>query len=128
MGKRASTEGDVYSYGVLVLEIVTGKRPTDHLFEEGKTLHEWVKSHYPHRLEPIVEEALVRCKPRGSVSYNSNIWRDTILELIEVGLVCTQYSPGTRPSMVDVALEIGRLKEYLASPSILHCEEDLHGF
>nr|GMC63299.1 putative leucine-rich repeat receptor-like serine/threonine-protein kinase At2g24130 [Ipomoea batatas] len=128
MGKRASTEGDVYSYGVLVLEIVTGKRPTDHLFEEGKTLHEWVKSHYPHRLEPIVEEALVRCKPRGSVSYNSNIWRNTILELIEVGLVCTQYSPGTRPSMVDVALEIGRLKEYLASPSILHCEEDLHGF
>ncbi|KAE8735447.1 putative leucine-rich repeat receptor-like serine/threonine-protein kinase [Hibiscus syriacus] len=59
MGKRASTQGDVYSFGVLLLEIVSGRRPIDN--EAGSSLHEWVKSHYPHKLEPIVKQALVRC-------------------------------------------------------------------
>jgi hypothetical protein len=63
LGKHASTEGDVYSFGVLLLEIVTGRRPTDLLIHEASSLHELVKSHYPYKLEPIVEEALDRCSP-----------------------------------------------------------------
>ncbi|EOY31495.1 Leucine-rich receptor-like protein kinase family protein [Theobroma cacao] len=114
MGKRASTQGDVYSYGVLLLEIVSGMRPTDH---EGTSLHEWVKSHYPHKLEAIVEQALIRCSPAEMPTKYDEMWRDVILELIELGLMCTQYNPLTRPSMLDVALEMGRLKQYLANPA-----------
>ncbi|XP_022731664.1 putative leucine-rich repeat receptor-like serine/threonine-protein kinase At2g24130 [Durio zibethinus] len=113
MGKRASTQGDVYSFGVLLLEIVSGRRPTDH---EGSSLHEWVKSHYPHELEPIVKQALIRCSPAAMPNYDK-IWRDVILELIELGLMCTQYNPSTRPTMLDVALEMGGLKQYLANPA-----------
>lgn len=116
MGKRASTQGDVYSFGVLLLEIVSGRRPTDH---EGSSLHEWVKSHYPHKLEPIVKQALMRYSPAAILmptAYYDKVWRDVILELIELGLMCTQYNPSTRPTMLDVAIEIGRLKHYLANP------------
>ncbi|KAK9029565.1 hypothetical protein V6N11_026678 [Hibiscus sabdariffa] len=116
MGKRASTQGDVYSFGVLLLEIVSGRRPTDD--DKGSSLHEWVKSHYPHKLESIVKQALARCSP-GTMptSYDDNMWRDIILELVELGLMCTQYNPSTRPTMLDVALEMGRLKQYLANPA-----------
>lgn len=123
MGKRASTKGDVYSFGVLLLEIVSGKRPTDVLFDKGWSLAEWVKIHFPHRLKPIVEHALQRYTPSAMSAHNDKIWNDTILELIELGLLCTQYSPSTRPTMLDVAHELGHLKQFVSNPSSTLLEE-----
>ncbi|KAJ1393707.1 Tetratricopeptide-like helical domain superfamily [Sesbania bispinosa] len=60
MGKHASTKGDVYSFGVLVLEIVTSRRPTNVLIHEGSSLHEWVKRQYSHKLDNIVEQAFAK--------------------------------------------------------------------
>ncbi|KAL2464400.1 putative leucine-rich repeat receptor-like serine/threonine-protein kinase [Forsythia ovata] len=119
MGKRASPQGDVYSFGILLLEIVTGKRPTDELFRQGSSLHEWVKNNYPRKIEPIVEEALVKYSPARTPipPYQINIWRDVIVELIELGLICTQYNPSIRPTMLDVAHDINGLKQYLSSNS-----------
>ncbi|CAN8284098.1 unnamed protein product [Cochlearia groenlandica] len=121
MGKRASIHGDVYSFGVLLLEIVSGRRPTDVLVNEGSSLHEFIKSHYPNSLEGIIEQALMRWKPKGKPESCEKLWREIILEMIELGLVCTQYSPKTRPNMLDVAHEMALLKEYLAAcPSHMH--------
>ncbi|KAK7329900.1 hypothetical protein VNO77_24082 [Canavalia gladiata] len=120
MGKHASTQGDVYSFGVLLLEIVTGRRPTNVLIHEGSSLHEWVKRQYthPNKLESIVEQSLQRCSPCGMPSHHNKIWKDVILELIELGLLCTQQNPSTRPSMLDVAQEMGRLKDYLTTSTL----------
>lgn len=117
MGKYASPEGDVYSYGVLLLEIVTGKRPTDVLFHEGSSMHEWVKSRYPNNLGPIVDQAISRAGPRDMGSFDRKVWCDVVLEVIELGLICTQYSPSTRPTMLDVAHEVSLLKQYISSTS-----------
>ncbi|KAL8138254.1 hypothetical protein V2J09_004255 [Rumex salicifolius] len=118
IGTRASSHGDVYSFGVLLLEIVTGKRPTDVLFQ-GSSLHEWVKSHFPSKLEPIIEGAIERLIPRLSHAsqHDDKTWKEVILELIELGLMCTQYSPSTRPNMMDIAHEMDRLKQYISNPS-----------
>nr|KYP59535.1 putative LRR receptor-like serine/threonine-protein kinase At3g47570 family [Cajanus cajan] len=114
MGKHASTQGDVYSFGVLVLEIVTGRRPTEVLVHEGSCLHEWVKRQYPLQLCNIVEQALQRFSPSDIPSHCHKIGQDVMLELIELGLLCTHPNPSTRPSMLDVAQEMGNLKEYLS--------------
>lgn len=122
MGQRASSEGDVFSFGVLLLEIVTGKRPTDILIHEGSSLHEYVKKHFPNKLEAIVEQALDRycsCALSAMPVAYYNVWLDVILEMIELGLMCTQFNPSARPSMQDAAHEMGRLKEYLSNPSSL---------
>lgn len=119
MGKRASPQGDVFSFGVLVLEIITGIRPTDVLFNGGSSLQEWVKSHYPRNLDPIIERSLARygCPGLLQPKPSSELWREVIIELIELGLMCTQHNPSTRPNMSDVALEMGRLKQFLSNPS-----------
>ncbi|XP_030510003.2 putative leucine-rich repeat receptor-like serine/threonine-protein kinase At2g24130 [Cannabis sativa] len=126
LGKRASTQGDVYSFGVLLLEIVTGRRPTDSFSVEGSSLHEWVKSHYPDRLQPMVQQALEKYAPTALVpTHYTRIWANAVLELIELGLMCTQYTPSTRPTMQDVAHEMSRLKEYLSNPSAVLIEEEV---
>lgn len=43
MGGEASTFGDVHSFGIILLEMVTGKRPTDDMFKDGLDLHGFCK-------------------------------------------------------------------------------------
>ncbi|XP_061997561.1 probable LRR receptor-like serine/threonine-protein kinase At3g47570 [Rosa rugosa] len=58
-GVEASRQGDVYSYGILVLEMFTGRRPTDEMFKDGLKLHDFVKMALPGRLVQIVDAALL---------------------------------------------------------------------
>ena len=60
MGGEASTEGDVYSYGVLVLEMFIGKRPTANMFKDCLDLHNFVKMALPKRLIQVVDPLLLR--------------------------------------------------------------------
>ena len=59
MGGEASTEGDVYSYGVLVLEMFIGRMPTDDMFKDGLNLHNFVKMTVPKRLAQVFDPMLL---------------------------------------------------------------------
>ncbi|KAJ1258344.1 hypothetical protein BS78_10G068000 [Paspalum vaginatum] len=112
MGGHPSTQGDVYSFGVMLLELITGKRPTDVIFQEGLTLHDWVKRHYPHDVGKIMAESWLT--DAASAVADERLWNDVMAELIDLGIVCTQHSPSERPTMVEVCHEITLLKEDLA--------------
>ncbi|XP_011034574.1 PREDICTED: putative leucine-rich repeat receptor-like serine/threonine-protein kinase At2g24130 isoform X3 [Populus euphratica] len=112
-GSTTSTKGDVYSFGVLVLEMVTRKRPTDDMFVGGLNLHKWVKTHYHGRLEKVVDPYLMRAS-RDQFPEVKRMWEVAIGELVELGILCTQESPSTRPTMLDAADDLDRLKRYLS--------------
>jgi hypothetical protein len=42
------------------------------------------------------------------------MWEVAIGELAELGILCTQESPTTRPTMLDAADDLDRLKRYLS--------------
>ncbi|KAG5249803.1 leucine-rich repeat receptor serine/threonine-protein [Salix suchowensis] len=111
-GSNTSTKGDVYSFGVLVLEILTRKRPTDEMFAGGLNLHKWVKTHYHGRVERVVDSSLMRAS-RDQSPEVKRMWEVAITELAELGILCTQDSPATRPTMLDAADDLDRLKRYL---------------
>ncbi|KAK8938406.1 putative leucine-rich repeat receptor-like serine/threonine-protein kinase [Platanthera zijinensis] len=60
MGSKASPQGDVYSYGILLLELFTGKRPTDEMFMDGLSLREYVERSYTDNLMEIMDPSLVK--------------------------------------------------------------------
>ncbi|KAG8643800.1 hypothetical protein MANES_11G067400v8 [Manihot esculenta] len=113
LGSNTSTKGDVYSFGIVVLEIVTRKRPTDEIFVGGLNLHKWVKNHYHCRAEQVIDSSLLRAS-RDQSPEIKNMWEVAIRELVELGILCTQESPSTRPTMLDAADDLDRLKRYLS--------------
>lgn len=103
----------MYSFGVLVLEMVTGRRPTEEMFEGGMSLHRWVRSSYPGRVERVVD-ASIKSAARDQTDEVKKMWEVALDELLELGLLCTQESPSLRPTMLDAADDLDRLKRYLA--------------
>lgn len=91
---------------------MTRKRPTDDMFVGGLSLHRWVKNHYHGRVEKVVDSSLMR-DSRNQSPEVKKMWEVAIGELIELGILCTQESPSTRPTMLDAADDLDRLKRYL---------------
>ncbi|XP_058192260.1 putative leucine-rich repeat receptor-like serine/threonine-protein kinase At2g24130 [Rhododendron vialii] len=112
LGSAASIKGDVYSFGIIVLEMVTRKRPTDDMFTEGLSLPRWVKNHYNGRIERVVDSSLVKAM-RDQSPEEKKMWEVAIEELAELGILCTLDSPSTRPTMLDAADDLARLKHRL---------------
>ncbi|XP_030964835.1 probable LRR receptor-like serine/threonine-protein kinase At3g47570 [Quercus lobata] len=122
MGAHASIEGDVYSYGVLVLEMFTGKMPTDDMFKDGLNLHNFVKIALPKRLAQVVNPMLLPREENGNeieVEEDNNIedsrhidanLQKCLLSILNIGILCSLESPKERMSMEEVIKELQLIK------------------
>lgn len=70
MGSNVSTQGDMYSFGILLLEMLTGLRPTDATLKDGLDLHAFVKMAYPQHVMDILDPTLLLDQENGiNISY-----------------------------------------------------------
>ena len=61
MGNMISTYGDVYSYGILLLEMFTRKRPTNDIFQDNLNLCDFVKVALSEQIiDDIIDPILLR--------------------------------------------------------------------
>ncbi|KAL8048693.1 hypothetical protein ABFX02_07G083900 [Erythranthe guttata] len=79
MSNAISAEGDVYSYGILVLEMFTKKRPTDDSFMDQVNLHNFVDAALPDHVMEILDP-LVRIGPRQ----NNNMFEDCMSCILNI--------------------------------------------
>ncbi|XP_042425720.1 receptor kinase-like protein Xa21 [Zingiber officinale] len=56
---KVSVQGDVYMYGILLLEMFSGKKPIDEAFAEGLNLHKYVESALPEQVVKIMDPMLL---------------------------------------------------------------------
>ncbi|PUZ44452.1 hypothetical protein GQ55_8G100400 [Panicum hallii var. hallii] len=113
MGCKLSCEGDVYSYGIILLQMVTGKNPTDDLFKDGLDLHNFVESSIPHNIGEIVEPSLTKYHKSEEAEQAMVGMQTCVLQLAKLGVKCSKISPKDRPTMEDVYAEITAIKEEL---------------
>ncbi|CAO2041898.1 unnamed protein product [Urochloa humidicola] len=108
MGCGITTRGDVYSFGVLLLEMLTGKRPTDEMFVDGLNLHNVVNSLFPNRIAEILDPHMTHEEHQLCAEV---LMQSYIIPLVAVGLSCSMESPKDRPGMQDVCAKLCAIKE-----------------
>eukprot|EP00253_Pinus_taeda_P018765 PITA_18765 len=97
---------DVFSFGVLVLEIISGKR-SQSLVHDAEFLVEGTWRLYKaERALEVIDPAL-----KGSYSSEEGI------RVIQIGLLCTQAAAALRPSMSQVVFMLTNERENLPSPT-----------
>ncbi|KAH9722934.1 protein kinase domain-containing protein [Citrus sinensis] len=99
-----SAKCDVYSYGVLLMETFTRKRPTDEMFTGEMSLRRWVKESLPHGLTEVVDANLVREEQAFSAKM------DCLLSIMDLALDCCMESPDKRMHMTDAAAKLKKIK------------------
>lgn len=115
-GNMASTLGDIYSFGILVLETLTGKRPTDGGFGQGWSLCEYVDLSLPNRTMDAVDTRLSsdlqnELHAMGDSSHKGMM--DCIVSLLRLGISCTQELPSSRMPTESIIKELLVMKDTL---------------
>ncbi|TYI97290.1 hypothetical protein E1A91_D01G133500v1 [Gossypium mustelinum] len=119
-GEKPSTAGDVYSYGVMLLELFTGKSPTDESFVGELNLIKWTQSAFPSKVQQILDPELLLLLQNlqyDSKPINPETHHDCLTKVIGVGLSCTLVSPNGRITMRDVLCKLKKVKITLTNPS-----------
>lgn len=80
-------KSDIFSYGMIILELITGRRPTDPELEEND-LVKWVSTRLEQEgMKCIVDPKLGSCQ------------HEEMLKVLNIGLQCCSPLPKNRPSM-----------------------------
>nr|CAB3466501.1 unnamed protein product [Digitaria exilis] len=108
MGYKISTGCDVYSFGVLLLEMFTGMKPTDAMFTNGISLHKLVSSAYPHELCKVLDPYMSQ---EGNNVFATLTLQSYLMPLVEVALLCSMDLPKDRPGTRDVCAKILEISE-----------------
>lgn len=93
---------DIYSYGVVLLELLTGKRPLDPAFEESVDIVEWIQKKRKNK-------ALIEVLDLSIAGQCKHVQEEMLL-VLRIALLCTAKLPKERPSMRDIITMLGEAK------------------
>ncbi|KAH6767779.1 hypothetical protein C2S52_018762 [Perilla frutescens var. hirtella] len=126
MEGKVSTNGDVYSFGIMVLEIFTGKKPTDDMFSGEMSLKEWVSE----ALQENAATEIVALTLLSREDHHFSAKEQCVSSIFNLAMKCLAVLPEERINMIEavaalqkikttVVAGIGRPRQYQFSVNIL---------
>ncbi|CAJ1797831.1 unnamed protein product [Sphenostylis stenocarpa] len=97
---KITEKSDVYSYGIVVLEVLTGKQPIDPTIPDGLHIVDWVRQ--KRGGVEVLDESL-RARPESEI--------EEMLQTLGVALLCVNSSPDDRPTMKDVVAMMKEIRQ-----------------
>ena len=105
---RVSDKADVYSYGVVLLELISDKKVLDPSF-----------SNYGHGFNIVSWARMLILEGRQKDFFGPEIWNegphDDLVETLSLAVACTDALPSARPTMKVV---VQRLKQLRSPPAV----------
>ncbi|KAF8024640.1 hypothetical protein BT93_F1727 [Corymbia citriodora subsp. variegata] len=132
MGCKVSREGDMYSYGILLLEMFTGLSPIDNTFRDNLTLHNFVAEALSERVLEITDNVLLQEReshlgpysPQHWLCESDGIFQECLVMVFNIGVACSYSVPGRRMSISRIANQLQQIREKLLALGI-HEEDEL---
>ncbi|XP_058219481.1 probable LRR receptor-like serine/threonine-protein kinase At3g47570 [Rhododendron vialii] len=121
MGNEVSMSGDMYSFGILLLEMFTGMRPTDTMFDGSLTLHNFVEMAMAEQVANVIDPTLFQQAVMGeaSSSINNSQYHSPasihkcLTSILKVGIECSEELPTDRPDIKEIVTQLHVIKNIL---------------
>ncbi|GJS07426.1 kinase-like domain-containing protein [Tanacetum coccineum] len=122
IGSEMTICGDVYSFGILLLEVMTGKKPTDDMFNDGLSLHKFAyMALLDHVIDVIDGDAIVM----QITEANAKKVEECLAATMKIGVSCSLDSPPQRLKIEIVVNELQHIVDVLQN--ILGLSSSLYG-
>ncbi|KAK4706867.1 hypothetical protein R3W88_033584 [Solanum pinnatisectum] len=105
-----STSCDIYSFGILMMETFTRRRPSDEIFTEELSIQRWVSDSFPGEIHKVVDSNLVQ---PGDEQIDAKM--RCLLSIMELALYCTLVTPDARISMKDALSTLKKIRLQLVN-------------
>ncbi|CAN1139563.1 Probable LRR receptor-like serine/threonine-protein kinase At3g47570 [Linum perenne] len=138
MGMSVSIEGDVYSYGILILEMFTRKRPTNEMFKDGTNLWDFMNEAIPDGITSILDPSMslpvATSEERRLVVANRTLInpiddgieeteelnlnessKECLVSVLQIGVSCSTGSAGERMKTADIARKMASVRDILVA-------------